>query len=129
MITFHSDLVIKAVPYTDDAGYLYEDTTVWEVVDYFTVQWYARWIQVPPHFKTDLASIPRIAWRICPPGHKYVRKASVAHDYLYARMWRSWTKEDADLMFYDAMLASGMPKFKAWMFYQCVRWFGKGGWR
>ena len=39
--------------------------------------------EVPAWFKTDLASVPRIAWYLFPPSGEYAAAAAL-HDYLTA---------------------------------------------
>lgn len=80
-------------------------------------------IEVPVGFITDLASVPRIFWSLLPPNGKYA-KAAIIHDYLYDNALR--TKEQADLIFLDAMAVLGVPKWKRWLMYQSVKLFGKG---
>ncbi|MDQ6861807.1 MAG: DUF1353 domain-containing protein [Verrucomicrobiota bacterium] len=78
------------------------------------------WI-APAGSKVDGASIPRAFWSIIggPFEGKY-RKASVLHDVAYDQQTRSY--QDADLMFYDAMRASGVGAVTAkTMYYVLVR--------
>jgi hypothetical protein len=73
---------------------------------------------------TDGASIPRIFWRLIgsPFTGKY-RHASILHDSYYF-IPRGEPRIKIDLMFYEAMLFSGVPMFKAKLIYLAVRFFG-----
>lgn len=84
--------------------------------DPYGVVWVA-----PAGSKVDGASIPRAFWSIIggPFEGKY-RKASVLHDVAYDQQTRSYV--DADLMFYNAMRASGVGVATAkTMYYVLVR--------
>ncbi len=82
---------------------------------------------VPPEFETDFASIPRLLWSLVgsPAGGRY-RRAAVLHDYLYAHGAALWLKRsEADAVFREAMLVSGVTPAKARIIYYGVR---IGGW-
>lgn len=79
-------------------------------------------IEVPVGFITDFASIPRIFWNIAPKWGRY-GKSAIIHDYLYCTHERS--RKEADDIFYEAMLVSKVPKWKAKIMYWCVRLFGQ----
>ena len=83
-------------------------------------------ILVPAGFRTDFASVPRLFWRVVPPWGRYSPAAAV-HDYLYATGQMS--RRDADVVFYDKMIALGVNKAKAWTMYRAVRMFGGLAWR
>lgn len=80
-------------------------------------------IVVPAGYITDLATIPRPLWSIFPP-HDVYAKAAILHDFLYDNAIGS--KAEADLVFHEAMLVLGIPKWKAFIFYWGVRLFGRG---
>ena len=85
------------------------------------------YVVVPPEFKTDLASIPRLLRLICPMHGPYTR-AAVVHDYLYKTKeidGKPIARERADQIFHEAMRESGVRKSKAWAMYWAVR---AGGW-
>lgn len=86
-------------------------------------------ITVPIGYKTDLASVPRIAWRIVRPDHPTARRAAVVHDYIYTDLTDMFTKKQADEIFYQALLEEGTSKFLAYMMYLSVRVGGKGNWK
>lgn len=79
-------------------------------------------VTVPVGFETDFASVPRFfgTWLIF---GGLANKAAVVHDYLCRIRYPS--KDIADAEFYDAMLVTGIPKWKAWTMYKAVSWFGK----
>ncbi|CAN5714503.1 hypothetical protein BH20VER1_BH20VER1_27460 [soil metagenome] len=78
------------------------------------------WV-APAGARVDGASIPKAFWSIMggPFDGKY-RKASVLHDVAYEEQTRS--PQEVDLMFYNAMRASGVGTVKAkTMYYALVR--------
>jgi hypothetical protein len=80
-------------------------------------------------FWTDSASIPRVAWSIIgsPFSGKYVCGALV-HDVLYNAQPIDIERDDADNIFYQIMLESGVGHLKAWLMYHAVRMFGNSIW-
>jgi len=55
-------------------------------------------------------------------------RGSLAHDALYGLMCngfldKSWRKEADDLLI-EVCKEDGMPAFRRWYVYKCVRWFG-----
>ena len=77
---------------------------------------------VPAGFQTNLASIPRaLRWLFTVNDNS--RQASVVHDYLYGNAWHP--RKQCDKYFYEAMLCSQVPKWKAKLMYWGVR---AGGW-
>lgn len=128
MIVFCNDLILKAVPSDTHAPWLGKTSTKWELVKPLVVKFHGDALVVPEGYITDLASIPRIAWRISPPGGEYSRRPAVIHDYIYSHLHGMYTKEYADRLFYEGLLREGMPKWKAWLFYLAVSIGGKGGW-
>jgi hypothetical protein len=81
-----------------------------------------RW-SVPRGIAVDGASIPQIFWSIIggPFEGKY-RNASVIHDYYCKTRSRRW--QDVHLVFYEAMLASGVADPQALLMYKAVEQFG-----
>jgi len=58
------------------------------------------------------------------------QKAATLHDYLYRKnAMPEVTRERADWIFYDAMLTSGVPGWRAWMMHRGVRIGGGGSWQ
>ena len=79
-------------------------------------------ICVPKGFVTNGADIPRIFWSIFPPNSPEYLSAVVIHDYMCAKR-DVFTYKEADEMFYRAMMDIGVPKWKAKLFYFCVKWY------
>ena len=85
---------------------------------------------VPRGFQTDLASIPRIAWAIFPKEDLY-DPAAVLHDGGYGNALKTpgderifLVKEWCDSLFLEAMLAVGVPPWRANLMYRAVRRWG-----
>ncbi len=90
-------------------------------------------IVVPAGFKTDFASIPRIAWRYLDPEDPAILYISVVHDYLYSVLGRLidgrvFTREQADLILPEGMEISGARIDQRTVAFRMVRWFGSGHW-
>lgn len=68
-------------------------------------------------FVSDLLTIPRCLWWLIPP-HKYP-SAAILHDYFCRESWIS--RADGDQLFYEALLHSNAPNWKAKVMYWCVR--------
>ncbi len=79
--------------------------------------------QIPPNFKTDLASIPKIAWPIMAPAHSSLIRAAIVHDWFY-RKTCDFNRKETDLIFYHMLINDGVSKFKASIMYYAVRLFG-----
>ena len=87
--------------------------------------------------KTDLASVPRIAWNVIAPWD--VARAAVIHDHMYAVLREYYHSEDmsklkwkrcrklADKIFLLGMKAAApkVSKFKMYSAYWSVRLFGR----
>lgn len=80
-------------------------------------------ITAPPGFKTDLASIPRIARPIF-TGHGKSRKPATIHDWLYAQYHDP--RKEADLIFLECLETIGMNWMGRQTMYYAVR---AGGWK
>ncbi|WP_052362356.1 DUF1353 domain-containing protein [Geminisphaera colitermitum] len=93
-------------------------------------------IDLPTGFFTDLASIPRLFWRVFPPAGKYTA-AAIIHDFLYANQSTEENKSDnilltraeADAIFLEAMEALGVNWLTRSTIYRAVRMGGGGAWR
>ena len=93
------------------------------------VEWHGRRLTVPAGFKSDGASVPRAFWRLVfPSSDNSAFRAAFVHDYIYRTHPLDWTKEDADDLFYDFLVEDGIPKWRAWMAYTAVDWFGRHAW-
>jgi hypothetical protein len=77
---------------------------------------------VPDGTVTDLASIPR-PLRAVFSQTGLSRKPAVFHDHMYQVKWK--TRKECDKAFKEMLIARGMTKFRAFMYYSGVR---MGGW-
>jgi len=68
---------------------------------------------------------PKIFWNILPPSGKYTR-AAVLHDYLYKT--GLFTKQEADLLFKEAMESMGVSEWRVYSMYYGVEVFGFKAW-
>ena len=94
------------------------------------IRWNGKWLIVPVGFKSDGASVPRFFWRIVfPPGDNRALRAAFAHDWIYRMHPEGWTKAEADQMFYDLLIADGIPVINAKLAYWGVRLFGSAAWK
>ena len=86
-------------------------------------------ILIPKGFITDFATIPRIFQAIMPPTgtrKNSYGKAAVLHDYLYDKdCLYIFTRQEADLIFLEAMQARGVNRFVSWILYTCAKYFAK----
>ena len=93
------------------------------------IRWNGKLLTVPVGFKSDGASVPRFFWRaVFPPGDNRALRAAFAHDYVYRMHPDGWTKAEADQMFYDLLIADGIPVINAKLAYWGVRLFGGKAW-
>lgn len=93
------------------------------------IEWQGRQLTVPAGFKSDGASVPRMFWRLVfPSSDTKALRAAFAHDYIYRTHPAGWTKADADKLFYDFLVQDGIPKWRAWLAYKAVDWFGRCAW-
>ena len=82
-------------------------------------------IVIPQGFVTDFASVPLAAQSVLPQLGPH-SMAAVLHDYLY---WdQSCTREQADLLFYEAMTEYGVSAWRRSVAYWAVRWRGGTAW-
>ena len=87
-------------------------------------------IEVYKNFITDFASIPRILWWLYNPTGPY-GKAAVIHDYIYRNVFllrpdgKPYTKEEADLIFKQAMKILPVSNFTISALYFAVGIGGK----
>jgi hypothetical protein len=79
-------------------------------------------ILVPAGFITDFASVPRIPFAYLLTGNK-AQAPAVVHDWLYST--QKFTRDVADDILHEAILASGYSRFTAWIMWAGVR---MGGW-
>jgi len=93
----------------------------WEIVEGFA---YAG-VQVPAGFKTDGCSIPiGLRWRFKHGGAKFA--PACMHDFLYKTGVVS--KERADEIFFELMMANGVNRHDALIMYTGVKYGGFMAW-
>jgi hypothetical protein len=80
---------------------------------------------VPAGFLTDAASIPKVLRVFINQWGKHAR-AALIHDYLYTIHYIP--RKEADRLFLELMLNTGVNKLKAYCMYWAVRLFGNGPW-
>lgn len=90
-------------------------------------------ITVPAGFVTDFASIPRLVWAWLSPEDPVVLFPSIVHDYLYSIKGEiegspAISRERADQVLRDAMIACGARSSQAWVVYHAVRVGGASNW-
>lgn len=127
-VAFKSELHTTPVPRDTPAPWLSEDTDKVELVQDFRVVLDGILIIIPKGYVTDGSSIPRFFWRVFTPWYTEARRASCVHDFMYSHLYKVFSKDFADKAFRDIMLHDGASKITATVFYQAVKWFGKGGW-
>lgn len=121
MSSFTKSLIVEVL----DKGTIYK---IAEEFTYYRSDDKNSLIKVPKGFKTNFASIPRLFWNIYPPtgggtkGTKY-GKSAVLHDYLYET--KMYNRKECDKIFLEAMKAMEVNFFTRYLFYYCVRLFGK----
>jgi len=83
-------------------------------------------IYVPRGFVTDLASVPRPFWPICPTDDGY-SQAAVLHDWLcrhQGKVEKFYTVRRTSEIFYNAMRELGIGKLRAGIMFRAVLHFG-----
>lgn len=83
-------------------------------------------ITVPAGFVTDFASVPRLPFVYLAEGGKG-EKAATLHDWAYTSQFVS--REQADALLREALLACGYSSFTAGLFYAAVRVGGGSHWK
>lgn len=84
----------------------------------YSFVWDSHEYIVPAGFKSDLASVPRIFWRILPPFGSY-STAAVIHDWLCVT--KAVSRREADEAFREAMIMTGVPLITRSIMYWAVR--------
>ncbi|MBW8883110.1 MAG: DUF1353 domain-containing protein [Asticcacaulis sp.] len=82
-------------------------------------------IVVPKWYVTDFASVPWYGQSVIDPQGPTAR-AAIIHDYLYA-IGEKGKREEADAIFYRAMIAFGVSELQARIAYNAVRTGGEHG--
>lgn len=87
-------------------------------------------IEVPAGFVTDFASVPRLPFAYLLTGGTADAAATI-HDAFYRRIqgFRGVSRFEADMVFLEAMVASGVAYWRRQLMYAAVRWFGFWAWR
>lgn len=90
-------------------------------------------IYVPSGFRTDFASVPRVAWSWMSPEDPCILYPSVVHDYGYSRQGRMpngevYTREQIDGWLREGMGACGARWDQQQIVFRAVRLFGGSHW-
>lgn len=114
--------ILLIVPLNEDSILLW--TTV-EHLNYRSNKYNKNYI-VPKGFVTNLASVPRVPfiWLI---AGGVASAAAIVHDWLYTngiKLRQIKSREEADNVFYEAMIETKVPVWKAWLMYKAVSLFG-----
>lgn len=91
------------------------------------------WIVARHGMRFDLASIPACLRWLVSNDDPRIRRPAAIHDWLYFCKGKlstgvTYTREQCDRIFYDALLEEKMGKFKAWLMWRAVRIGGKWAW-
>jgi hypothetical protein len=107
-------------------------TEKWTVLRGFGAHWhrdggYEGSLTVPAGFRTDLASVPRIARSIVPQIGRHLQ-AAIVHDWCLGRevVMRGveMTEAEKHQLFLDGMASLGVPWLRRKIMYQAVRTWG-----
>lgn len=110
----------------------------WRLTASLRYHWKRKNIQlvVPAGFEYDQASVPGIVLPIIVNDTGRISKPAVPHDFLYAiykdlalktscheviTLGYNWRKKDVDLLFRDAMIDNGVPKWRAYTAWMGVK--------
>lgn len=83
-------------------------------------------ITVPAGFETDLASVPRVFWRVFPPDEGY-SQAAVLHDWLChnrGRVEQCYSVRRTSEIFREAMEVLGVVRWRRAVMFRAVLHFG-----
>ena len=117
MSRFLSDLDTRLV---DESGDIHQLLAPLE----YESDYMMRTIVVPKDFRTDFASVPRLPLAFLLVGGKG-KRAAVVHDFLYSGGIEGVSRDVADRVFGEALLASGYSKWVAGLMYAGVRFGGE----
>ena len=83
-------------------------------------EWSGQFIVVPKWTKTNFASLPWILTLFIKPYDRRIALAAIVHDYLFT--WKNTLKQyqEANDIFYEAMLVCWAPRYIAIPFYLAV---------
>jgi hypothetical protein len=88
--------------------------------------WSLMGYSLPEGFVTDLASVPSIVkWYA--DDDDDLQAAAILHDWVYDK--GNCTRREADGLFYEAMVYTGIRRSKAWICWLAVRVGGRRAWR
>lgn len=111
----------------EEAGHDLAGRAVWELLEplFFESDQFGDLI-VPPTFRTNYASVPRLPLVFLLAGDRSYKEAAL-HDFLYTV--HSMPREHADAVFLEALLLNPLiPAGLAHTMHKAVRWFGKSSW-
>lgn len=126
MASFLSKLEVELVNQESHSGR--GDWKLLSPLEYQSDLFYKPKITVPTGFITDFASVPRVPVVFLLVGNT-ASEAAVLHDYIYKTLPHPFTREEADDILYEASLATGVPKWRAWIIWAGVRMFGCKFWK
>ncbi|GAA4744025.1 hypothetical protein GCM10023328_27170 [Modestobacter marinus] len=101
--------------------------TSWEVLAPLVYRGERDTFVVPPGFRTDFASVPRVVVWLFPRSGRYT-PAAVLHDWLtdVAVPGGVVSARDADGVFRRVMRELGVPPLRRWLMWTGVRWGALG---
>jgi hypothetical protein len=111
----------------EEAGHDKSGRSVWELLEplVFESERFGK-IVVPPSFRTNYASVPRLPLVFLLAGDR-AHKEAVIHDWQYTA--RELTREQADDLFLEALLLNPLiGNGMAHTMHKAVRWFGGFSW-
>lgn len=118
----------------DELKMLKSDRQLYRLTDDFVVEstYLGRTFAVPAGFVTDLASIPRFAYRVIAPDDPCIEYPSVPHDCLYKMMGNlngmTYERSDADHVLEELMELAGASWFIRKAVFSAVRIGGGSHW-
>lgn len=116
----------------EEAGHDSSHRAVWELLEPLVFESRAlsaagaTTIVVPPVFRTNYASVPRLPLVFLMAGDRAHKEAAL-HDWLYTV--HTYERELADAVFLEALLLNPLiPPGLAHTMHKAVRWFGASSW-
>ena len=110
----------------------------WELLEEYRLDWDGSELRIPAGFAFDLATIPRLFWRVIAPFELSI-VAPLAHDFLYEYdgilppgslvPMRRVRRREADLLFLQLMAKEGVVLWRRILAYLAVRGFGWLWWK
>lgn len=111
----------------EEAGHDKSKRAVWELLEplVFDSERFGK-VVVPPTFRTNYASVPRLPLVFLVAGDRSYKEACL-HDYFYTT--HEITREEADALFLEALLLNPfIGEGLAHTMHKAVRWFGQSSW-